>query len=153
MSEDEYASSSAMWESALAQGRARARERGVDAEGVLRRLVCSRFLARVFASPDSPLVLKGGTAALQGSGAALEHPRTVRTGEHPRQEPRVHQPALQTLGIHAAFARSCPPLSQRGLPHGGGAGVLVLAHARCCIVWATRVASRPAGEFNHRSVD
>jgi len=64
MSEDEYASSSAMWESALAQGRPRARERGVDAQGLQRRLVYSRFLARAFASPDSPWVLKGGTAAL-----------------------------------------------------------------------------------------
>ena len=97
MSEDEYVSSSAMWESALAQGRARAREHGVDAQGLQRRLVYSRFLARVFANPDSPWVLKGGTVALMQVPAGRSRfsgdqagPRPCHRGGSPRRPAACH---------------------------------------------------------------
>ena len=119
MSEDEYASSSAMWESALAQGRARARERGVDAQGLQRRLVYSRFLARVFASPDSPWVLKGGTAALMRvptGRTTKDVDLLAQARDLPAAVAALRRLAAADLGDHFRFV----PISERDNPGGAG---------------------------------
>lgn len=122
MSEEGYSSPAAMWESALAHGRAQAREHGVDAQGLQRRLVYSRFLARVFADPDSPWVLKGGTATL----VRVPTGRTTKdvdllsqARDLPAAVADLRRPAAVDLGDHFRFV----PVSEResiggtGQPH------------------------------------
>ncbi|OIQ89615.1 hypothetical protein GALL_285020 [mine drainage metagenome] len=119
MSEDAYTSPSAMWESVLAQGRARARERGVDAQGLQRRLVYSRFLARVFASPDSPWVLKGGTATLMRvptGRTTKDVDLLAQARDLPAAVADLRRLAAADLGDHFRFV----PISERDNPGGAG---------------------------------
>lgn len=64
MTEQVYASGRALWQAVAERARATARDSGRPPSEYVRRFVFSRFLARVFAEPDSPWVLKGGTAVL-----------------------------------------------------------------------------------------
>lgn len=112
MSEDGYTSPAAMWESALAQGRDRARERGVDAQGLQRRLVYSRFLARVFADPDSPWVLKGGTATLMRvptGRTTKDVDLLAQARDLPTAVADLRRLAIADLGDHFRFV----PVSER----------------------------------------
>lgn len=59
-----YASGFAQWDAIKDRAKIVARERGVDGQGLVRQVVYSRLLARVFANADAPWVLKGGTATL-----------------------------------------------------------------------------------------
>lgn len=59
-----YADGVAVWAAVTARAKATARAAGTDNAALVRRLVFSRFLARVFHDPAAPWVLKGGTAVL-----------------------------------------------------------------------------------------
>jgi hypothetical protein len=60
----EYRDGVALWSAAASRAKVAAKETGVSSHALLRRFVFDRFLARVFHEPNSPWVLKGGTAVL-----------------------------------------------------------------------------------------
>jgi hypothetical protein len=60
----EYRDGVALWSAAASRAKITAKETGVPSHALLRRFVFDRFLARVFHEPNSPWVLKGGTAVL-----------------------------------------------------------------------------------------
>ncbi|RYV51910.1 nucleotidyl transferase AbiEii/AbiGii toxin family protein [Pengzhenrongella frigida] len=60
----EYRDGVALWSAASAHAKSEAKATGVPSHALLRRFVFDRFLARVFHDPNSPWVLKGGTAVL-----------------------------------------------------------------------------------------
>jgi hypothetical protein len=59
-----YRDGVALWSAAASRAKIAAKETGVPSHALLRRFVFDRFLARVFHDPNSPWVLKGGTAVL-----------------------------------------------------------------------------------------
>lgn len=59
-----YKDGRAVWEAATTRAKATAKATGQDAGALLSRFVFGRFLARVFSTPTSPWVLKGGSAVL-----------------------------------------------------------------------------------------
>lgn len=59
-----YKDGKALLTAATARAKATAAITGEDRSGLMRRFVFDRFLARVFANPKSPWVLKGGNAVL-----------------------------------------------------------------------------------------
>jgi len=60
----EYRDGVALWSAAASRAKTTAKETGVSSNALLCRFVFDRFLARVFHEPNSPWVLKGGTAIL-----------------------------------------------------------------------------------------
>jgi hypothetical protein len=60
----EYRDGVALWSAAASRAKIAAKATGVPSHALLRRFVFDRFLARVFHEPNSPWVLKGGTAVL-----------------------------------------------------------------------------------------
>ncbi len=64
MSQLPYRDGTAMWRAVRDRARATANATGRPANELVRRFVYDRFLARVFADPSAPWVLKGGTAVL-----------------------------------------------------------------------------------------
>jgi Nucleotidyl transferase AbiEii toxin, Type IV TA system len=61
---DEYRDGVALWSAVASRAKTIAKETGGSSHALLRRFVFDRFLARVFQEPNSPWVLKGGTAVL-----------------------------------------------------------------------------------------
>lgn len=61
---EQYGNGAALWSGLTARAKTVAKERGVEAGVLIRRFIFERFLARLFADPISPWVLKGGTAML-----------------------------------------------------------------------------------------
>ncbi len=59
-----YRDGVAMWRAISDRARVASKETGRPTNELVRRFVYDRFLARVFADPSSPWVLKGGTAVL-----------------------------------------------------------------------------------------
>jgi Nucleotidyl transferase AbiEii toxin, Type IV TA system len=59
-----YRDGVAMWRAVGDRARATTKSTGQPTNELIRRLVYDRFLARVFADPEAPWVLKGGTAVL-----------------------------------------------------------------------------------------
>lgn len=53
-----------MWRAVTDKARTASRATGIPPQELTRRFVYDRFLARVFADPHEPWVLKGGTAVL-----------------------------------------------------------------------------------------
>ncbi|MFN8074151.1 MAG: nucleotidyl transferase AbiEii/AbiGii toxin family protein [Kineosporiaceae bacterium] len=64
MSGSEYRDGAALWRAISDRARTAAKATGRPANELTRRFVYDRFLARVFADPEAPWVLKGGTAVL-----------------------------------------------------------------------------------------
>ena len=64
MSEIGYRDGTALWRAVGDRARTAARATSRPANELTRRFVYDRFLARVFADPEAPWVLKGGTAVL-----------------------------------------------------------------------------------------
>lgn len=64
MSTVPYRDGTALWRAVGDRARAAAKATGRPANELVRRFVYDRFLARVFADPSAPWVLKGGTAVL-----------------------------------------------------------------------------------------
>jgi hypothetical protein len=60
----QYASGSALWNAIKARAKSAAKTVGRPSGDLIREYVYERVLARVFAAPGSPWVLKGGTALL-----------------------------------------------------------------------------------------
>ncbi|HEY0186596.1 MAG TPA: nucleotidyl transferase AbiEii/AbiGii toxin family protein [Cellulomonas sp.] len=63
-STDGYATGTALWRAVTDRAKAAAQITGGESGALVRRFVFGRFLARVFADPSTPWVLKGGTAVL-----------------------------------------------------------------------------------------
>jgi len=59
-----YRDSAAMWRALGDRAKTAAKVTGIPAQHLVRRFIYDRFLARVFADPTEPWVLKGGTAVL-----------------------------------------------------------------------------------------
>ena len=76
MTAQTYPSPSAMWRATVDKARTVAKFTGRPNTAVLREYLYARILDRVFADPDSPWVLKGGTALLVRDADA-RHSRDV----------------------------------------------------------------------------
>ncbi|GLY31537.1 nucleotidyl transferase AbiEii/AbiGii toxin family protein [Kineosporia sp. NBRC 101731] len=64
MSPTAYRDGAAMWRAVTDKAKSTSRATSIPSQELMRRFVYDRFLARVFADPHEPWVLKGGTAVL-----------------------------------------------------------------------------------------
>lgn len=92
-----YADGRAVWRAATDRARALAAATSGDTSMQLRRFVFDRFLARVFAHPTSPWVLKGGSAML----ARVHDARTTKDLDLLHKLPDIDA-AIDALRVAAA---------------------------------------------------